>query len=66
MTDLELIRELRSSSLLNRVRQLISQSAGRIDQHCRQRKPPSTIDIRRMEFEDAQKIIDLVRNEAQQ
>lgn len=62
MTDDELIRELRSTSLLNRVRQLLSQSAARIDHSYRQRRHPSPIELRRMEFEDAQKIIDLVRS----
>jgi len=63
LSDREIIGELSSNSLLNRVRKMISSSAGEIDQACAQRRMPSPVEIHRMEFTAAEKIIALIKAE---
>lgn len=63
MSDREIVNELSSDSLLNRVRKLISSSAGEIEQACSQRRMPTPVEIRRMEFAVAEKIIALIKTE---
>lgn len=65
MSDREIVDELESDSLLNRVRKLISASAGEIEQAYAQRKRPSPVEVRRMELTAAERIIAVVRNEDQ-
>lgn len=60
ISDKEIAVELLSQTLRNRVRAIMYGSAGRTEQALAQRKPPSMIEIRRMEMADAQRIIDLV------
>lgn len=59
MTDEEVMSELRSESLLNVVRRALSAAHGRIEQSFMQRVTPTPIQARRIEFEEARKIIDL-------
>lgn len=61
MTDAEILNELGTDSLLNRVRRLISSGAGKIESA--RRNLVSPIALRRMEFEQAQQIIDTVQEE---
>lgn len=60
MSEQELLSEMRSDSLLNRVRRAMTDSHGRIEQAEAQRKKPTIFEVRRMEFEAARKILDLV------
>ena len=53
LTDAQLIKEMQSDSLLNQVRQLISNHHGKIEQASQQREPLTTVKLRRMEFEAA-------------
>lgn len=59
MTDKELVDEMMSDSLLSRVRRI--QQYARIEQGQAQRNPMTTLEARRIEFEVAQRVIDLVR-----
>lgn len=61
MTDQQVLDELRSYSLLNRVRRLMTSSAAGIEQALAQRRPVSPVEVRRMEFDAARKLIALVR-----
>lgn len=62
MSDEHLIRiEMQSGSLLNQVRRELSFSAGKIEQASAQRTSLGPIELRRMEFEAAEKIIAMVR-----
>lgn len=65
MTDSEIISELRSDSLRNKVRKALSASAGRIEQACAQRRMPTSVEIRRMEFEAADEVIKIVQTHTQ-
>lgn len=56
MTDQEVMDELRSDTPLNRARREFSSAYGLIEQSFQQGKPPSPIEIRRMEFEAVRKI----------
>lgn len=58
MTNDEVMSELRSDSPFNRARQKFSSAAARIEQAGQQRKPPSPVDIRRMEFEAVREIVE--------
>lgn len=60
MTDTEVMAELRSDSLLNQVRHIFYTESARIEQECMQRRKPTPIELRRMEFEAARKIIERV------
>lgn len=62
LTDDQLLSELRSDSLLNRVRRLLASSAARIEQTYMQRHVPNPVTLRRMEFEMAEEMIKLVRD----
>lgn len=62
MTDDEVVAEMRSGSLRAQVRQLISAAAGKLEQASAQRRRPTICDIRRIEFEAADQIINLVRD----
>lgn len=57
MTDKDVIEELKSQSPLNKARQEFSSACARIEQAGLQRKPPSPIEIRRMEFEAVTRIL---------
>lgn len=58
MTNDAVMSELKSDSPLNRARQKFSSAAARIEQAGQQRKPPSPVDIRRMEFEAVREIVE--------
>lgn len=62
MTDTEVMAELRSDSLLNQVRHIFYTESAHIEQECMQRRKPTPIELRRMEFEAARKIIECVKN----
>ena len=57
MTDAEVMAELRSDSRLNRVRAAFSGASAEIEQACMQRRKPGPIELRRMEFEAAERLI---------
>lgn len=61
MTDKEVIDALQSDTLLNKVRRRLSGFAGLAEQQAAQHNPPSPIEMRRQEFEEASKIIEMVR-----
>jgi hypothetical protein len=56
-TDAETMEALRADTPLNRARRLLSSEAARIEQASAQRKPPSPIEMRRMEFEGVARIV---------
>lgn len=56
MTDEEVMKELGSKSPLDLARQAFSAECGRIEQACMQKRRPSPIEVRRMEFMAAKKI----------
>jgi hypothetical protein len=57
MTDEWVLAELRSDSRLNAARKEFSAACGRIEQAYAQRKPPSPIEVRRMEFDAVTRIV---------
>ena len=57
LTDQQVIDLMQGSSRLNKARREFSSACGRIDQASRQRRPLSPIDMRRMEFEAVEKIV---------
>lgn len=61
MTDAEVLRELGSDTLLNAVRRIISGYAGKAEQDLSSRRLKAPMQLRREEFEVAQKIISVVR-----
>lgn len=61
MTDKELVDEMMSDSLLSRVRRIQYSGYARIEQGQAQRNPMTTLEARRIEFDVAQRVIDLVR-----
>ena len=60
MTDLEIVQSLRDGSLRSRIRDAIYHGAARLEQADAQRRPPSIMQRRRMEFEIAEEIMALV------
>lgn len=62
MTNEQVIAELRSDSPLNRARAQFSSGSARIEQAGAQRSALSPIEMRRMEFEATQKIVDAYLN----
>lgn len=56
MTDEEVMFHIRKNTRLNRVRQVFSGAVGRLEQAGQQRRPPTAIELRRMEFEAVRKI----------
>jgi hypothetical protein len=63
MTDEEVLAEMQSDSLLNRVCRIFSSEAARMEQAAMQRRPPTPIENRRMEFAAAQRLIDAILRE---
>lgn len=61
MTNEEILQELKSDSLLNRVRKVFYHHSAKIEQAGEQQYPVSIWKIREMEFEAAQALIDEVR-----
>lgn len=57
-TDAEVLAELRSDSPLNRARAQFSHGSARIEQAGQQRTPLTPIEMRRMEFEAVERIIE--------
>jgi len=66
MDQTEMLQEMRSDSLLNKVRREMSFSNTRIAQATSQKRPLSIADQRIMEFEAAQRIINIVQNHVEQ
>ena len=58
MSDDEVMSELKSDSALNRARAQFSFASARIEQAGQQRTPLGPIEMRRMEFEAIQKILE--------
>jgi hypothetical protein len=56
MTDKEVMEALRSDTLLNKARAVLSGECGRIEQAGMQRRSAGPIEMRRMEFEAVRKI----------
>ena len=60
MTDEEMIAEIQSNSLLNRVRQIFAGESARLEQAGQQRfGSPTPVEWRKMEFDAAQRILDV-------
>lgn len=59
MSMKDILNELATESKLNRARRILSGHCGQVDQMCRQRRSPSPVDIRRLEFEAVKKILKL-------
>lgn len=57
MTDDEVLRELGSGSRLDKARQVFRFAAARLETKSAQRRPPSALEQRRMEFEAVKEII---------
>lgn len=60
MTDGAVVAEMQTDSLLNRVRRVFSAETARLEQAEQQRSTPTPIERKRMEFEAAKKILDLI------
>ena len=60
MDDSEVLFELRSNSMRNQVRRVISSFVGECEQDAVQRSPCSPLENRRREFEVADRIIKMV------
>lgn len=58
LTDEEVMELLKGDSLLNRARREFSSGSARIEQAGQQRTPLGPVEMRRMEFEVTQRIID--------
>lgn len=56
MHDEDVMRHIRDQTRLDSVRRVFSAECARIEQACSQRPPPSSIELRRMEFEAVRKI----------
>lgn len=57
MTEGQVMAELRSNSRLNRARSEFASEFGRIAQASEQRRPPTSIEMRRMEFDAVRRIL---------
>lgn len=57
MTDQEVLAELQKDTPLSRARREFSSWSAKIEQAGAQRKPLTSIQLRRMEFEAAQRIV---------
>lgn len=57
-SDKALIELLQSDTPLSNARREFSSAMGRIEQACQQREPLSPIEMRRMEFEAVEKIVE--------
>lgn len=61
LTDAEVMAILRSGDTpLNRVRAILSNHSGMIEQAAMQRKPPGPVEIRRLEIEAVLKIAEVL------
>ena len=60
MTDLEIVQSLRDGSLRSRIRAVIYHGAALLEQADAQRRPPSSVERRRMELKIAEEIMALV------
>lgn len=58
LTDQEVVDLLKGDTPINRARREFSSGAARIEQAGQQRKPLNPVEMRRMEFEATQKIVD--------
>ena len=56
MTDEEVLAAMQSDSRLNQVRRVFASESARIEQAYTQRRSPTPIEVRRMEFDAAEKI----------
>lgn len=56
MTDAEVMAALTSDDPLARARRVFSSESARIEQACAQRRLPSPIELRRMEFDAVRRI----------
>jgi hypothetical protein len=56
MTLDQVVDEIRTDSIWNQVRKVFAEERVRIEQECAQRRTPSPIELRKMEFDAAQKI----------
>lgn len=63
MTPQEVIAEMNSDSLLNRVRRIVSDHYAQVEAESRSRRPPSGIEYRRKEFDTARALIALIKAE---
>lgn len=63
MTDLEMLKEIRSESLLNRVRRELYAFVARAEQTMMQGRRLTPIEVRRQEFWAAERIVAMVREE---
>ncbi len=63
MTDEETLTAMNSDTLLNKVRQMFSGQHAHLEQACLQRVVPTPIEFRKMEFEAAEKILEVVLGE---
>lgn len=57
MTDAEIMDHLRANSEFSALRQIFSSAYAAIEQAAEQRRPPSPIEVRRMEFEAVERIL---------
>lgn len=60
LTDREILDAMQADTPVNRVRKVFSGESARLEQAGMQRRPPSPIEYRRMEFEAAEKLLDAV------
>jgi hypothetical protein len=62
MTRAEILAEMNSGSLRNEVRKVIYSATAKIEQALGQSTPPSVWKIREIEFEAADRVIELVKS----
>lgn len=62
MSDAEIVGLMRGESLLNRVRKIFYSGMAEIEQADQQRNRPAMIDVRKMEFLIAQRVIKEVQD----
>lgn len=63
-TDKRIVEELQSESKINRIRHIISTTAGRLEQAALQRNPISPIEARKIEFEAAHEIMQILEEDS--
>jgi len=63
MTDSQIIDAMTADTVVNKVRKLFSHAVARLEQEGAQRRPAGIVDIRRMEFEEAEKIVKAVEGD---
>jgi len=62
MTPAEVVAEMKSDSLLNKVRQALTNHHATIEAASNWRRPPGIIAFRNMEFDAARELIALIRD----